>query len=85
MSDSAPLRCYLVDLAIPREEWLRYYRGGANAVVARARSGERLQFPARLARPLVGADGVSGTLELWVDAGGRLQRCEARGGPGGRR
>jgi len=81
MSDSAPSRCYLVDLAISLEEWLRYYRGGANAVVARARSGERLQFPARLARPLVSPGGVFGTLALWVDGDGRLQRCEARSDP----
>jgi len=78
MSDSALPRRYLVDLAIPPDEWLRYYRGGADAVVAVARSGERVRFPARLARPLVSASGVFGTLELWVDGSGRLQRCHAR-------
>ena len=67
---------YVVDLYIPAAELLRYYRGTARGVVVRARSGERVRFPADVLRGYVGHDGVQGTFSLSVDAGNRLRRIE---------
>ena len=63
---------YVIDLQIPKDELLRYYRGAARGVNARARSGQRVQFPAQVLRPFVGHDGVCGTFVLRVDGANRL-------------
>lgn len=70
---------YVVDLQISAAELLRYYRGTARDLVARARSGERVRFPADALREHVGRDGVRGTFSLSVNAGNRLQRIERLG------
>ncbi len=64
----------VVDLAISGPEMLRYYRGQGQAVVATARDGRTIRFPARWLRPHVGRDGVHGTFVLEVDAQHRLRR-----------
>lgn len=64
----------VVDLAISSPEMLRYYRGQGQAVVAYARDGRTIRFPARWLRPHVGLDGVHGTFVLEVDAQHRLRR-----------
>ena len=63
---------YVVDLSIPPEELLRYYRGGVTGVVGRARSGQRLRFPVARLRPFVTRHGVQGVFVLEVDGGHRL-------------
>jgi hypothetical protein len=67
---------YIVDLTLSRSQLLAYYRGAAQGVVARARSGERVQFPVVLLRPHVEQHGVRGSFRLTVDANRRLQRFE---------
>lgn len=69
MSSAARL---VVDLDIPAEEYLRYYEGGARVVLARARDGRTVQFPANLLRRFVAHDGVHGSFMLRCDANGRL-------------
>lgn len=66
------MRRYVVDLAIPAAELLRYYRGGASAVLAHDRHGRRVRFPAAALRPFVAPAGVHGRFELEVDAHSRL-------------
>lgn len=67
---------YVVDLSLSRSQLLAYYGGAVQGVVARARSGERVQFPLALLRPHVDGNGVRGSFRLTVDAGRRLTRFE---------
>ena len=64
----------VVDLAISGPEMLRYYRGSGQTVVANARDGRTIRFPARWLRSHVGRDGVHGAFVLEVDAQHRLRR-----------
>ena len=63
---------YVIDLHIPTDELLRYYRGSTRGVLATARSGLRVRFPAEVLRPFVTRDGVRGTFSLEVDSAHRL-------------
>lgn len=81
MSGSASL---IVDLDIPADEYLRYYEGGAHLVLARARDGRTVQFPANLLRRFVGHDGVRGSFMLRCDANNRLISIERVAQGGGR-
>lgn len=67
------MRRYVVDLSIPAEELLRYYRGTASSVVAYDRYNRRLQFPAASLRPFVTPAGVHGRFVLEVDPDHRLR------------
>ncbi len=70
------MRRYIVDLQLTRGQVLSFYQGAARAVVAPARSGERVQFPLDALRPHVDADGISGTFLLMVDSRQRLLGIE---------
>ena len=70
------MRRYVVELNIPADELLRYYRGAASSVVAHDRYGQRLQFPAAALRRFVTAGGVRGRFALTVDEGNRLTGLE---------
>lgn len=59
----------VVDLAIDPEELKRLYRGTSRTVVARARDGRLIQFPAQALRAHVLAHGVRGTFALHVTDG----------------
>ena len=61
-----------LQLAIPREDWLAYYRGSARDVVARAEDGRRVRFPARILHRHAGHDGVHGRFELEYADDGRF-------------
>ncbi len=67
---------YVIDLRIPKDELLRYYRGAARGVIAQARSGQRVRFPAQVLRPFVAHDGVCGAFLLQVDGANRLTGIE---------
>lgn len=67
---------YVIDLKIPTDELLRFYRGSARGVIATARSGHRVQFPAAVLRQFVDHDGVSGVFSLHVDGANRLQAIQ---------
>jgi hypothetical protein len=57
---------YRIRLAIPREELLRYYRDWTQSVLATARTGQRIRFPAESLKPFVTRSGVFGDFELDV-------------------
>lgn len=76
MSRAGAVRRFVVDLAIPPDECMRYYSGEAEVVIARARDGRTIQFPARLLRRFIGHAGVSGAFELLCDADSRLVAME---------
>ena len=62
----------VVDLHIGADEYVRHYSGAANAVVARARNGQTVKFPATILRPFVMHDGVHGTFSLLIDDRSKL-------------
>ena len=62
----------ILQLDIPREECLRYYRAEALQVRARSEDGRWIRFPANVLRPHVGQNGVHGRFELRFDARNRL-------------
>jgi len=64
-------------LDLTPEQVLRYYRGGADAVVARSLDGRMVRFPAGVLPRLVTADGVRGRYRLKFDRDHRLQAVEA--------
>ncbi|QIK37903.1 DUF2835 domain-containing protein [Caldichromatium japonicum] len=47
-------------LNIPRDDYLRYYRGAAARVMARAQDGRTLSLPASRLRPFVTHTGIQG-------------------------
>ena len=66
----------VVDLNIPAEEFLRWYKGGVKVVNAVARDGRRVQFPADSLQPFVQHSGIQGTFAIHFDANNKLQRVE---------
>jgi hypothetical protein len=62
----------IVDLRISADEYLRLYRGEVESVVARARDGRRVRFPAGALRRFVTRDGINGTFRIRYDVNGRL-------------
>ncbi|MAR92244.1 MAG: DUF2835 domain-containing protein [Pseudomonadota bacterium] len=62
----------LVDLVISREEYLRWYQGAASAVVATARDGRKVRFPAASLRPYVTHQGIRGTFAIYFDDNHKL-------------
>jgi len=69
---------YIVALDISSEELLKYYRGNARNVLARAMDGTRCRFPVDALKPFVTHSGVQGKFRLTVqsdsnvDHGGKL-------------
>lgn len=76
MSRNGVARRFVVDLAISPEECMRYYSGEAGVVIARARDGRTIQFPARMLRRFIDHAGVSGAFELLCDADSKLIAME---------
>lgn len=68
----------LVDLSIDADALKRLYRGVSRSVIARARDGRWIQFPAHALRGHVAAYGVRGAFILRVDDG-RLTSMERLG------
>jgi hypothetical protein len=58
---------YAFQLHISSEQYLDYYRGVAKSVVARAHSGQTVQFPASLLQRFVTQDGIRGNFVLICD------------------
>jgi len=63
----------VVDLHIDADAFVRLYSGSATTVVARARSGLRVQFPAGALRPFVLHNGIHGVFEIVIDEHNKLQ------------
>lgn len=63
---------YCFDLAIPRDELMRLYRGQAQDVLARSSCGKRIRFPATHLRRFVDERGVYGQFALTVGPSNKL-------------
>jgi len=59
-------------LAIPAEEYLSYYQGSAQVVVARADDNRTIRFPASAIRKFVTHEGVFGKFEITFDENNKL-------------
>jgi hypothetical protein len=58
-------------LAISAHEYLHYYRGSINKVIATCADGKTVQFPAGLLTPFVTSSGIRGRFVLTCDDGGK--------------
>ncbi len=63
----------LVDLNIPRDEWLKIYRGQTNLVYAKTRDGRSIQFPANILSQYTTHSGIQGSFVIYFDANGKFQ------------
>ena len=63
----------IVDLDIPKEEWLKIYRGQTNLVYAKSRDGRAIQFPANILSKYTTHFGVQGSFSIHFDANGKFQ------------
>ena len=57
---------------LSNEEFLRHYRGSAQAVIVLAEDGRRVQLPARNFRNFITKDGIQGRFEVELDDNNRL-------------
>ena len=60
-------------LAISAEEYLAYYQGSAQVVVARADDNRTIRFPASAIRKFVTHDGIFGRFEITFDENNKLK------------
>jgi hypothetical protein len=58
-------------LAISAPDYLQYYRGSINKVIATCADGKTVQFPAGLLTPFVTTAGIRGRFVLTCDDGGK--------------
>lgn len=63
----------IVDLHIPKDEWLKIYRGQTNLVYAVSRDGRSLQFPANILSRYTTHDGILGSFEIHFDSSGKFK------------
>lgn len=66
----------IVDINLTEDRWLQFYRRPGQAILARARNGQLVEFPAEHMRAFVTPTGVQGTFKLTVDDENRLQQIE---------
>ena len=59
-------------LAIPAEEYLAYYQGSAQEIVARSDDNRIIRFPASAIRKFVTHDGIYGSFEISFDENNKL-------------
>lgn len=54
----------VVDIHIAADEYLRWYAGSAHTVLATARDGRKVSFPAKILHKYVTHDGISGSFVI---------------------
>lgn len=59
-------------LAISAEDYLAYYRGSAQVVVARSVDNKTIRFPASAIQKFVTHDGIFGDFEITFDENNKL-------------
>lgn len=59
-------------LSISAEEYLSYYQGSAQVVVARSEDNRTIRFPASAIRKFVTRDGIFGDFEIFFDENNKL-------------
>ncbi len=66
----------IVDIAISRDEYLKWYQGAARSIVTHSRDGRKVRFPAQSLRPYVTHGGIQGTFAIYFDENNKLQGVE---------
>lgn len=61
------MKTYEFHLRISSTQYLQYYRGAVQHVIARCTSGQTIQFPASLLQKFVAPGGISGKFRLTSD------------------
>ena len=74
------MKRYVFRLHITSDQYLDYYRGVVKNVVARATSGQTVQFPASLLQRFVSTEGVHGEFVLRCDDDNKCIDLERIGG-----
>ncbi|GGD09729.1 hypothetical protein GCM10007418_30960 [Halopseudomonas salina] len=62
----------VVDLALPAERYLAWYRGHAGRVLMYSRDGRRVSLPAHHLRPFLTHEGVYGSFVMRFTGDGKL-------------
>lgn len=70
------MRYVILDLAISREEYMKYYQGRAVHISARARDGRMVRLPASVMRQYVSLSGLKGSFTVYFDDQGHLLQID---------
>lgn len=62
----------IVDLSIPADEYVALYQGVVKDVVAKARDGRVIRFPANILQRFVTRNGVYGSFAIYFDSGNKF-------------
>lgn len=62
----------VLDIHLTAEQFLTYYQGRTNRVLAYSRDGRSVSLPTHHLRPFLTHDGVRGTFQLDVGPDGKL-------------
>ena len=69
----------IVDLALPADQFVAWYKGQADRVLIRSRDGRSVSLPAHHLRPFLNHEGVHGSFVLTFTGEGRLLSLERLG------
>lgn len=62
----------VLDIHLTTDQFLAFYQGRANRVLAYSRDGRSVSLPAHHLRPFLSHDGIQGSFQLEVSAEGKL-------------
>lgn len=74
------MRELIIDVALPAERYLAWYRGSAQRVLMNSRDGQRVSLPAHHLRPFLTHDGVYGSFVMRFTDEGKLLSLERLAG-----
>lgn len=66
----------IVDIALPAERYLAWYRGQAGRVLMTSRDGRKVSLPAHHLRPFLSHEGVYGSFLMRFTSDGKLLSLE---------
>ena len=69
----------VVDLALPADRFVAWYKGQADRVLIRSRDGRSISLPAHHLRPFLSHEGVYGSFVLTFTGEGKLLSLERLG------
>jgi hypothetical protein len=72
------MKHFVFNLNLSAQEYLQYYRGSVNKVIATCIDGKTVQFPAGLLTPFVTSGGVRGNFVLTCGDDGKVAELKCR-------
>ncbi|MBV1879629.1 MAG: DUF2835 domain-containing protein [Pseudomonadales bacterium] len=70
------MKSLVVDISLPRAEYLKVYESYIKSVRAIAQNGQTVRFPVSVLKPYVTPEGIHGTFRLIFDAEHKFSRVE---------